>query len=215
MKAREKKLAIKLRKEGKTYREILKKISVSTGTLSLWLRDFPLSEKQLNRIKNLEDTARERASISIKKKWREKHSKIYNEYDPPFYDPFFMLGLGIYMGEGSKYSRCTAGLSNSEYKFLLIYKEWIERFFAEDTLNWRGYVATHSYENNDKIKKWWAKKLKLPLKQFSKTVVSISRASKRKRNNLKYGTFHLRVGGKNTWKIACKIKKSMNTAPVV
>ena len=215
MKSEEKKIALKLRKEGKTYREILQQIDVSKGVLSLWLRNLPLSEKQLNRVTDLKDAAREKASISIKRKWKEKYSIIYKNYKPPFNDPFFMLGLGLYMGEGSKYSRCIARLANSDYKILLIYKEWIERFFAENTLKWRGCAATHSYENNDRIKKWWSRKLKLPLKQFNKTIVSTSKASKRKRNHLKYGTFDLRVGGKDTWKIACKIKKAMDFAPVV
>jgi transcriptional regulator with XRE-family HTH domain len=39
----EKTKAIKLRKQGLSYSEIIKKIDVSRSTLSLWLRDISLS----------------------------------------------------------------------------------------------------------------------------------------------------------------------------
>jgi len=215
MKAEEKKLAIKLRKEGKVFREILEQVDVSKSTLSLWLREIPLSEKHLRRIKNLKDAAREKASISIKSKWKRKYNKIYDEYEPPFSEPFFMLGLGIYMGEGSKYSRCVVGLANSDKKILLIFKKWIEKYFAEKNFKWRGYVATHSGKDIIGIKLWWSKKMKIPLQNFNKTNVTVNKISQRKKNILKFGTFHLRAGGNNIWEIACKIKKSIDYAPVV
>lgn len=42
----QKNLAISLRKEGVSYNEIRKKINVSKGTLSLWLRDIELTQIQ-------------------------------------------------------------------------------------------------------------------------------------------------------------------------
>lgn len=56
MKILEKNKAIALRRNGKTYREIQRRIPVSKGTLSYWLRDVKLNRVQLKRIykKNLE-----------------------------------------------------------------------------------------------------------------------------------------------------------------
>ena len=48
MKFKEKIRAIQLRKQGKSYSEILKKISVSRSTISLWLRNIKLTRKQKN-----------------------------------------------------------------------------------------------------------------------------------------------------------------------
>ena len=49
-KVREKKEAIRLRKQGKTYSEILSKIPVAKSTLSLWLREVGLAKKQAHRL---------------------------------------------------------------------------------------------------------------------------------------------------------------------
>jgi len=64
MKLKEKSIAISLRKKGKSYGEILKKIKVSKSSLNLWLRDLELTPKQKERIyvtlcqKNIEKIAR-------------------------------------------------------------------------------------------------------------------------------------------------------------
>lgn len=50
MKPTERKLAESLRRQGATYREILRKVSVSKSTLSVWLRDIRLTEAQKERI---------------------------------------------------------------------------------------------------------------------------------------------------------------------
>ena len=43
--------ARKLRKDGKSVKEIAQSLNVSKGTVSLWVRDIILSVKQLERIK--------------------------------------------------------------------------------------------------------------------------------------------------------------------
>ena len=50
MKFEEKIKAINLRKAGKSYGEIRKKIKVSKSSLSLWLKDIKLSSEQEKRI---------------------------------------------------------------------------------------------------------------------------------------------------------------------
>lgn len=215
MKPELKKLAIKLRKKGKTYREILKQIPISKGTLSLWLRDIELPADYFEKIKDITQRKIEKAAAIWREKSRIRHEKVYNEYNPPYNEPFFMLGLGIYMGEGEKYSRYYTGVSNSNIKFLLIYKKWTERFFAESSFRWKGHLSTHDNIDENKARKWWEDNLNISTDFFSKSVITISKASKRKRNTLKRGTFHLKAGGKGAWKIAEKIKKAIDYAPVV
>ncbi len=50
MKYKEKLIAIKLKKAGKSYCEILKVIKVSRGTLSLWLRDIKIDSKNRKKV---------------------------------------------------------------------------------------------------------------------------------------------------------------------
>lgn len=46
----EKLKAIKLRREGLSYREILRYVPVAKSTLSLWLRDVGLAKRQTQRL---------------------------------------------------------------------------------------------------------------------------------------------------------------------
>ena len=50
MKFNDKIAAIGLRKKGKTYSQILKKINVSRSSLSLWLRNIELTDSQKKKI---------------------------------------------------------------------------------------------------------------------------------------------------------------------
>ena len=52
----EKETAVALRKKGLSYNEILKRIPVAKSSLSLWLRDLPLTKDEkriLNDVNNL------------------------------------------------------------------------------------------------------------------------------------------------------------------
>jgi transposase len=49
MKVLEKDKAIELRKQGKTYTEIQKRIPISKSCLSYWLRDIKLNREQLKK----------------------------------------------------------------------------------------------------------------------------------------------------------------------
>ncbi|MDD3728951.1 MAG: hypothetical protein PHH50_01355 [Candidatus Pacebacteria bacterium] len=49
-KIKEKEKAIKLRKKGLSYNDILKEIPVAKSTLSLWLRDVGLSKRQRQKL---------------------------------------------------------------------------------------------------------------------------------------------------------------------
>lgn len=60
MKIVEKNKAIELRKQGKTYTEIQKRIPVSKSSLSYWLRDIKLTNKQLARIRYKNDKIKEK-----------------------------------------------------------------------------------------------------------------------------------------------------------
>ena len=49
-KKKEKAAAIRLRKKGLSYKEILEQVPVAKSTLSLWLRDIPLDQTQKDRL---------------------------------------------------------------------------------------------------------------------------------------------------------------------
>ena len=58
--------AVKLRKRGMSYSEIQKIVPVSSSSLSLWLRDVILTDKQKGRLIKKGETARKLGSKTLK-----------------------------------------------------------------------------------------------------------------------------------------------------
>lgn len=102
---------------------------------------------------------------------------------------------------------------SSDLKMLLIFKSWVERFFFTDTLKWGGCVLVHRQEIADESTTYWSKHLGVKPEKLSKPVVVVSRASKRKRNTLPYGTMQLKLQGTGCWVVAAKIKKAIEELP--
>ncbi len=76
-KKEEKKLAIALRKEGKTYSEILSAVPVCKSTLSLWLQSVRLAKKQKQRI-TVARVAGQKKGAEVRRRQRiERQQKIY------------------------------------------------------------------------------------------------------------------------------------------
>ncbi|MBU4480119.1 hypothetical protein KKG48_01590, partial [Patescibacteria group bacterium] len=105
-KIKEKNLAIKLRKKGKSYSQIKEIVDVGKGTLSEWLKDLPLSREQLvnlrdknpKRIENYRNTCRKRREDILEKAYNKAKYDIgkFSKRD------LFIAGLFLYWGEGTK-----------------------------------------------------------------------------------------------------------------
>ena len=71
----ERRKAIILRKQGKSYSQIKKVIKVSKGTLSCWLRDYPLSKQRIIELCNRNEQRIEK----FRQTMRKKKEKRWNE----------------------------------------------------------------------------------------------------------------------------------------
>ena len=207
MKYAEKLEAIKLRKKGFSYSEISLKLDVSKSTVSLWLRDIELTSKQKDLIASKHRAASLVSGMVNRKIWEDRRKELKELYDPPLHEPEFVLGLGLYWGEGSKYNSSDVRFSNADSEMILKFIGWIEKYFKGSKFRVR---VQHHYPNKDlEIKNWWADTLSLPKNKFDKSSFVISKASKGKRNTLLHGTATIRLIGNGTWKVRQKIEKSL------
>jgi transcriptional regulator with XRE-family HTH domain len=105
-KLKEKEKAIKLRKQGLSYSEILKQVSVSKSTLSLWLRSVGLTERQKQRLTK-------KKLASMKRGWEAKHQKrvekekkiitaAKKEIKSISSKELKLIGITLYWAEGAK-----------------------------------------------------------------------------------------------------------------
>jgi len=195
MKQLEKNKAIKLRKAGYSYKHIAKEVSVSKSTLSYWLSNIPYkpNSETIERIgraraKSGEVKSRQKLdSITRAKHEAKKEIGYINKRD------LFMLGLALYIGEGSKSYGITRVINaNPEViRFMVV---WFREMFNMG--NEHFMIRLHVYPDNniEECVEFWRKATRLSKSQFQKTQVD-KRINKKlsKRGKLPYGTAHLSV----------------------
>lgn len=167
--------ALALRKQQISYSEIKKVLNVSKSTLSLWLRDFPLSQERINelrgnsekRIEKYRETRRKTKEKRLQGFYLEQKKKIFplNKRD------LFIAGLFLYWGEGSKTISKEVFVSNTDPAVISVFIKWMEIIFkiAKSDLKFR----MHFYENTDVKKEmaFWAKSLNVSESQFTKPYI--------------------------------------------
>ena len=184
-----------MRRAGWSYRDIIRSLSVSKSTLSLWLRDIPYQPNKtvLKRVNDaLMKTVMARHqvklnSLSEAKTWAAQQFANFTQRD------LMMVGLGLYIGEGSKRDE-VIHLMNSDPAVLNLAVRWIVDILGVPLQNLR--VVVHIYPDNSEqeAKKFWSKSTGIPLHQFGKTQVDRrTNKSLAKHGILPYGTAHIKV----------------------
>ena len=183
-----------MRRQGYSYSFIREKVDVSKSTLSLWLRDVPYkpNNEVIDRIgKALAASGEAKARLrrlSISKAREEAHGEIgeLNERD------LFMLGIGLYIGEGAK-SGDAIRVINADPAVIKLTIRWLQLALGLKKENIR--IRLHIYPDNDEIEciRFWSAETGIPQSQFYKTQVDRRLKKTKKRGKLPHGTAHLSV----------------------
>lgn len=187
--------AKELREKGHSYNYISKITGVSKSTLSLWLTDIPyIPNKEtidrIGRARAASGAAKnkiKRESITLAKAEAEKELGKISDRD------FFMIGLGLYIGEGAKSTQAVY-FANSNPAVILLMIKWLTKNLGLNQKNIR--LCIHIYPDCDEKEclLFWSKLTNIPINQFRKT--SIDRRTDKKvfkAGKLPYGTAHLIV----------------------
>ena len=186
--------AIGLRKQGYSYSYIQKSISVSKSTLSSWLGSLPYKPNKevvanQNRVVSLMVEARKRG----KKESEERaYAEAIKELGTFTKRDLFILGIGLYLGEGSKIN--IIRVTNSDPKIINLALNWFKKIYNLQNSNFK--IRIHLYPDCDDKKAviFWSKEIKLPISCFHSSWVD-KRTDKKLKNKgkLPFGTAHLSV----------------------
>jgi hypothetical protein len=180
-KRKEKEKAIQLRKLGKSYREIRALLPVSKASLSLWLRDYPLSAKKMRelrdfnakRIEHYQETRRRQRDIKLAEIYKTEKARIL----PLSRNELLIAGLFLYWGEGSKSTLSNyVAFSNTDPAMISFFIKWLESLgYKRKKLT----VRMHFYKDMDIVKEtnYWAKTLRISNSQFKKPYIKESKFS--------------------------------------
>ena len=192
MRFEEKQRARELRRQGWSYNDILKEVGVSKSTLSLWLRDIPLTEEQIAALACKFRAGRERFIHKMRvrrdTRWADYHREAEEEYAALSKDPEFMFGLALYIGEGSKTQQNDLCITNCDPRVI---QKALEFFLKVGVpyASLRCAVHLHPGLSVEVAESYWQKVTGLPKTQFHRTTPAVSRASSGKKGNLQvYGT---------------------------
>jgi len=177
MRLKDKFYAIKLRKQGKTHREIRERISnLSKGTLSGWLRYIELTPVQQKRVAKRANQGRMKARYLAAKTHRENRIKRMNEtiqgakeeVSRLIRDPLFFLGVTLYWCEGTQKTGSFSFI-NSDPVIIKIMIRWLNDIckIPKKQVKFRLYI--HKIYAHEECEKFWSKELRVPLSQIKIT----------------------------------------------
>lgn len=170
-------LAIALRKEGKSYNEILNEVPVAKSTISNWLRGINLTEQQYidlnSRLKDRRARGRLRTGIALTAKRLVRENKVYAEAEKEFRlnirDTLFSAGILLYWAEGAKKNNYFAFV-NSDQDMVALMIQWIRRYFPSESLLLKYRLFIHLPYKNENCEEYWAHFLGIPVSSFEKTI---------------------------------------------
>jgi hypothetical protein len=163
--------AIKLREKGASYSQIKDELNVSKSTLSLWLRDMPLSKE---RIKELRDNNSVRIEKSRQTKLLKKQNRredVYARIKIDFKNnnkKLFKEGFYLYWGEGTKTAEYTVALTSSDLSIIKCFIKWMKVLgVAKENLRIKLHI--YSDQSETELKSYWSGETGLTKSQFYKT----------------------------------------------
>lgn len=199
MKLKEKLIARNLRKQGFSLNEIKRKTGFTKSSISFWVRDIELTEEQKKElsVKGHSKEVIEKRRITRLKNENSRRQKIIDKALIDVKDiserELWLIGIALYWGEGAKTIRSGVCFSNSDPKMIRIIMEFFKRSCNTPLDKIRGHVHIHPHLDGDNAKKYWSEISEIPLEHFYKTTKQQSRASKKKKDSLPFGTLHVYI----------------------
>jgi len=170
--------ALRLRRQEMSYSQIKQAIGVSKSTLSNWLKDYPLSKQQIDKLRGKNEQRIERYRETMRKKRERRLLDIYEKERkrilPLSNKEIFIFGLGLYWGEGSKTRNASLSVSNTDPSIIKFFIFWLEKSFNVPKQKLK--VNLQLYQNMDIEQEllFWEDALQLARSQFNKPYIKKS-----------------------------------------
>lgn len=190
--------AIKLRKQGNSYSQIKRILGVSKSTLSIWLREYPLSEKRLRELRDWNETRIERFRQTMRHKKEKRLQSIYSKQSkrwlPLSKRELYLAGLFLYWGEGRKGLENQISITNTDPKVIKFALHWMTKLLNIPKRKITVYLHLYRDMNIKKEINFWKKQLGIPNEQFRKPYIKKSLSANINHGGYGHGTCKIQVG---------------------
>ena len=194
--------ALAMRADGRSYREIREVLGVSKSTLSLWLRDVPLTEEQERALALRSPEGASKRAQAIRASAAQRRARIQSEARAQVgslsESELFVAGVAIYWAEGAKNKPWRTGARvsflNSDPAMIRLFLCWLRLLGVErDRLQFR--VCIHESADIDTAEAFWAEVIGVPRASFDRTTLKRHNPSARTWARVTTAAFASRCGG--------------------
>jgi hypothetical protein len=182
-----------LRRLGMSYGEIMDLIPVKKSTLATWCRDVPLTELQIEAIKERTGSVKGIPRDTQRKRRKEIERIRSSAKEEALWlidDSVWSAGVALYWGEGFK-TQGQLGMANADPDALRFFMRWAVLYHDHDA-GFRAKINLHVDNDETAARHWWSAELKLPLNDFIKSFVKPDGTGHRK-NHLERGVCMVRL----------------------
>ncbi|MBU6447848.1 helix-turn-helix domain-containing protein [Patescibacteria group bacterium] len=170
--------AIRMRQNGWSYNDIHRKLKISKSTLSGWLKAIPFIPNSVVTKRIKQGPAK---SIAVRSQRRIElitiiKAKSQSELGKLSARDLWMLGIGIYIGEGTK-SYEDVRIINSDVNVIKIAINWFIKVCGVPKENFSLRLHIYPDISDKEAKQYWSAATGIPALQFSKTQIDL-RANK-------------------------------------
>lgn len=149
--------ARKLRQGGMAIKQIARELGISVASSWLWTREVSLTSEQIEALRGKAIDGRVKWGVKQREAKRERmeiwKAQAILEFEERKNDPLFMLGLGIYWGEGSKSTG--PSMTGADVRILACWKAWLEKFAPH--LGTYGGFRVHEGNDIEHARRHWAR----------------------------------------------------------
>lgn len=172
------KIAVAMREEGRSYREIQGVVGVAKSTLSLWLRDVPLSKEQRLALALRSPADSTRRAQAIRASAAQRRARIQAEARAQITklseSELFVAGVVAYWAEGSKNKPWRTGARvsflNSDPAMILLFLRWLTLIGVDgERLQFR--LNIHESADAAAAEAFWAGVVAVPVPVFDRTTL--------------------------------------------
>ena len=184
-----------------SVKEIARMVGVAPSSVSLWVRDVPLTPDQLEslRQRNPAYNNQLRGASRNAERWRARRTVFQDEGREMARRGswLFVAGCMLYWGEGDK-KHCNASrISNSDPEVLKLFVRFLRECLEvpEERVRVTCHLFADHVERQYQIEQFWLDELGLPRSQLCKSFVNVysKYSQKKRRGKLPYGTTRVTV----------------------
>jgi transposase len=170
--------AVAMREEGRSYSEIQAVVGVSKSTLSLWLRDVPLTEDQQRALALRSPADATRRAQAIRASAAQRRARIHDEARAQISNlsesELFVGGVVAYWAEGSKNKPWRTGTRvsflNSDPAMILLFLRWLA-LIGVDAERLQFRLNIHESANVAAAEAFWADVVGVPVHVLDRTTL--------------------------------------------